>query len=306
MTLRDILHLPDRLIPGEGARLMPQARIGGPMPWVIAIMVALTVLAAGAALALDNVARNAGNEIAGGLTVQIVEGAPQERAAQTQAALAYLADHPAVRSLREVPPEELEQLLEPWLGTDNADDEAFASPSLIDVQLHDQVTAQRLRELRASLADIAPDARLDAQANWLVPVFDALRSLQLLALGLVLLLTVTAAAAVWLAARSALSNNSEVIDVIHQLGGTDSQIANVFQRSVAIDAGVGGIAGLLLGLAAIMLLGEQFAALGSGLVSGGGLGPVDWGLIIAVPLAAIVLAMLTARLTVMVALRKML
>lgn len=306
MTLRDLLHLPDRLIPGEGARLMPQARIGGPMPWVIAIMVALTVLAVGAALALDNVAKNAGNEIAGGLTVQIVEGAPQERSAQTQAALEFLGTHPNVRSIREVPPEELEALLEPWLGADSADNEAFASPSLIDVQLGEQVTVESLRSLRAQLAEIAPDARLDAQANWLVPVFEALRSLQFLALGLVLLLTVTAAAAVWLAARSALSNNSDVIDVIHHLGGTDGQIANVFQRSVAIDAGVGGLAGLFLGLAAIMLLGEQFAALGSGLVSGGGLGPVDWGIIIAVPLVGIVLAMLTARLTVMFALRKML
>ena len=30
----------------RAAHLLPQARLGGPMPWVIAIMVALTVLAA--------------------------------------------------------------------------------------------------------------------------------------------------------------------------------------------------------------------------------------------------------------------
>ena len=44
---------------GESARMLPQARIAGPMPWVIAIMIALTVMAAGAGLALSNVASNA-------------------------------------------------------------------------------------------------------------------------------------------------------------------------------------------------------------------------------------------------------
>ena len=53
-------------------------------------------------------------------------------------------------------------------------------------------------------------------------------------------------------------------------------------------------------------LGGQFAALGSGMVAGGGLGPVDWFLIAAIPLAGVVIAMLTARLTVLGALRKML
>ena len=42
---------------------------------------------------------------------------------------------------------------------------------------------------------------------------------------------------------------------------------------------------MLAGLAAIMLLGRQFAALGSGLVAGGGLGLLDWLAIVAVPLA---------------------
>jgi len=56
------------------ASLVPNGRLAGPMPWVIAIMIALTVIAAGAGLALRNLAGNASAEIAGGLTVQIVEG----------------------------------------------------------------------------------------------------------------------------------------------------------------------------------------------------------------------------------------
>ena len=42
------------------------------------------------------------------------------------------------------------------------------------------------------------------------------------------------------------------------------------------------------------------------MVAGGGLGPVDWALLAAIPLIGIVLAMLTARITVLAALRRML
>jgi cell division transport system permease protein len=137
-------------------------------------------------------------------------------------------------------------------------------------------------------------------------VFDALASLQWLALGLVVLLAGTSAAAVWLAARSALGSNRETIEVIHLLGATDGQIARLFERSIGLDAAIGGLAGLTLGAGALWLLGGQFARLGSGMVAGGALGPIDWVLLAAVPVAGVVLAMLTARLTVLGALRRML
>jgi cell division transport system permease protein len=151
-----------------------------------------------------------------------------------------------------------------------------------------------------------PSAKVDAQAGWLAPVFHAISSLQWLAIGLVVLLAATSAAAVWLAARSALGSNRDTIEIVHLLGGTDGQIARIFQRSIAVDALVGGVVGLLLGLIALFLLGRQFAALGSGMVAGGGLGIVDWAAIGAIPLAGVLIAMLTARVTVLAALRRML
>ena len=90
------------------------------------------------------------------------------------------------------------------------------------------------------------------------------------------------------------------------LGGTDGQIARSFKSSIAADAMVGGIVGLLLGLIALFVLGRQFAALGSGMVAGGGLGIADWIAIAAIPLAGVVIALFTARITVLAALRRML
>jgi cell division transport system permease protein len=290
----------------RAAALVPQARLAGPMPWVIAIMVALTVIAAAGGLALSNMANGARAELSGGATVQIVEPLAAERDRQAEAAAARLREMPAVASLRVVPQTELDALLEPWLGADAQGENAVPMPALIDVQLRGPADGETLRALHAALAQVAPAAQVDAQSTWLQPVFAAVSSLQWLAIALVVLLAVTSSAAVWLAARSALGSNRGTIEIVHLLGGTDAQIARIFQRSVAVDALLGGIVGLALGTAAVVLLGRQFAALGSGMVSGGGLAWIDWLLLAAVPLAGVLIAMATARFTVLAALRRML
>ena len=292
---------------GDRGGLLQQARLAGPMPWVIAIMIALTVMAAAAGLALSNLADNARAEISGGLTVQVVEAAPAERERQAEVAVALLTNRDDIADVRRVPDEELAGLIEPWLGEDaGMEEEAIPIPALIDVRFRGPVTERRLAELREALTASVPSARVDAQAGWLAPVFHAIASLQWLAVGLVVLLAATSAAAVWLAARSALGSNRETIEIVHLLGGTDGQIARLFQRSIAIDALIGGVVGLLLGIGAIFLLGQQVAALGSGMIAGGGLGMGDWIALGAIPLAGVAIAMLTARLTVLATLRKML
>ena len=306
MALGPVIRRGSPRFGSSASRMLPQARIAGPMPWVIAIMIALTVMAAGAGLALSNVAANARAEIAGGVTVQVVEGAPAARERQAQRAVIFLTGREDVLSVRRVPDEELAALLEPWLGASTSQSDAVPTPALIDVRLSGPVTARRLRDLRAELVREVPAARLDAQAGWLAPVFDAIRSLQYLAIGLVVLLALTSIAAVWLAARSALGSNRDTIEVIHHLGGTDGQIARIFQRSIGMDALLGGAAGLALGVGAMFVLGQQFAGLGSGLVAGGALALRGWLAIAAVPLAGVLLAILTARITVTGALRKML
>ncbi len=291
----------------SSARILPQARLAGPTLWVIAIMVALSVIAISAALALSNIAANANEEIEGGLTVQIIEGAPSERERQAEMALAMLINNENVERAERVSDAELAALLEPWLGNAIGEDEtAIPTPALIDVRLRGPVTEVRMAELREGLADIAPAAQLNSQAQWLGPVFEAISSLKWLALALVLLLSAISAAAIWLAARSALGANRETIEVIHHLGASDGQIAGIFQRSVGIDAVIGATAGTLLGVAAMTLLGRQFAGLGSGLVAGGGLQQLDWVLIALVPIATILLALLTARVAVISVLRRLL
>ncbi|MEO0030650.1 MAG: hypothetical protein RIS94_408 [Pseudomonadota bacterium] len=289
------------------ARLLPEAQLAGPMPWVIAIMIALTVIAAASGLALRNAARIASADLEGGVTVQIVSAAPAERNRQADAALALLRATPGVVQANRVAQDQLNTLVEPWLGTRPGDDvEALPIPALIDARLSGPASAARVAALRTRIAAQAPSARVDAQAGWLSPVFRAIHALQWLAGGLIALLAFATVATVLLASRNALGNHRETIEIVHMLGGTDRQIARVFQRSMAVDAAAGGMIGLLAGTVILFVLGRQFAALGSGMVGAATLGWLDWLAIVAIPVGGVVLAVLTARFTILGALRRML
>ncbi|MBW8754813.1 MAG: cell division protein [Sphingomonadales bacterium] len=288
--------------------LVPQARLSGPMPWVIAIMVALTVIAAAAGLALRNAAAATTAELRGGVTVQIIEASPEKRGAEALEAVRLLGQMPEVETVRLVPQEELDGLIEPWLGDAAAgsDGEAIPVPALIDARIAGAVTPARLTAIQHALAGAAPAARVDAQSTWLRPVLDAIESLQWLAIALVGLLALALAAAVLLAVRSALGTNRGTIEIVHLLGGTDAQIARVFQRATGIDAAGGGLLGMLLAIVVLLFLARRFGSLGAGMVNQGALGWLDWATLGLVPVVAVALAMVTARLTVLRTLRKML
>ena len=290
------------------AELVPQARLSGPMPWVIAIMVALTVIASAAGLALRNAAQAASAELRGGVTVQIVEASPERRAKQAQEAVRLIGRMADVASVRLVPEDELNALISPWLGmdADAVGGDAIPVPAMIDVRITGAVSEQRLAAIRGALKRDAPAARVDAQSSWLKPVLEAIESLQWLAIALVALLAAALAAAVLLAVRSALGTNRDTIEVVHLLGGTDAQVARVFQRTTGIDAAGGGALGMLMALVVILFLARRFASLGTGLVDQGALDWLDWALLALVPIVSVALSMLTARLTVMRTLRRML
>lgn len=274
------------------------------MPWIMAIMVALVMIGMGAALGMQKMTRAATQGLASAATVQIVEADPAAREAQARAVADAMRIDRAVAGVRVVPRAELEALLEPWLGEGVLDGNLVPVPALIDLRLTGAADATTLERLADRIADVAPAARIDAQSTWLAPLYDAIRSLRYLAVTIALLLATIGITAVWLAARNALASNAKTVEVVHLLGGDDRQIAGVFGRAVLPDALAGSVVGAGLGAGALWLLGRQFAALDAGLVTDGGLSLADWLLLGLVPLAAVAAALITARLTVLAALRK--
>ena len=308
----DTLAVSEEYIGATGdiaANLAPPARLKGPIPRVIAILIALEVIAASGGLSLRNLANNARADIADSVTVQIIEADALARGIQARKAADALGGHPLVTSFRIVPQAELEELLEPWLGG-GVSSEDVPIPGLIDVELSRHASADELTQLQTTLDEalqpLGGNARVDAQSQWLQPVYDALVALQYLALALIVLVSIATAAAVWLSSRNAFTNHRETVEIIHLLGGTDQQVTQIFERSILRETAFGACIGVLIGVAAVWLLGQQFARLDSGMVDGAGLGLIDWFIIAAIPIAGVCLAIVTGRITIVHALRSML
>lgn len=288
---------------GPDRRLIPQARLTGPMPWVIAVMLFLTLLAAAAALALGSAARQVNADLAGRATVQIVNADGDARQKQALAAEAVLRSDRAVASVTQVSEAEVRALLTPWLGS-GAVSSDIPLPALIDVDFRQQADSTTLARLRKAVKPAAPDARIDAHGQWLKPVFDLIATLRWLAIALVALLALATMASVTLSARSSFAAHADTIDIMHLLGSTHQQIARLFQRRIALDAAFGALIGCLLAAPVLWMLGRAASRLDSGLVSAGSFTPLDWLLLACVPIAGIALAVFTARVTVLGALRK--
>ncbi|HEY0148857.1 MAG TPA: FtsX-like permease family protein [Allosphingosinicella sp.] len=286
------------------ARLLSEGRLSGPMPWVIAIMMFLTVLAAAAGLGLGGAADRLDTTTGNRASVQIVEPNPDSRETQAREALALLQRTPGVTSARRVPPAEVADLLEPWLGPGGAQSD-LPIPALIDIELSPSAYAQ-MDSLRSALAQVAPAARVDDNAQWLAPLAGLIGSLRWLAGGLVLLMIAATAATVVLAARAALDTHRSTIEVLHLMGATDVQVARLFQRRIALDALFGGFVGLAAATAVLLLIGNRIGALGSDLLGSAGLPLLSWVLLVALPVFGVLLAMVVARTTILRALGRML
>ena len=289
----------------QNRQLMPEGRLSGPMPWVIAIMVFLTVLAAAAALTLSSATTSTGEQLSREATVQILAPDPAVRDREQRAAQRALVQLPQIVRADAVPPADVEALLAPWFGGGSIAED-IPLPALIDVTLARPVDDMMLASISAAVLDVAPSARIDADSAWLEPVLQAMQSLQWLAAALILLLAIATAATVVLAARSALGSHSATIAIVHLLGGTDLQISRLFQRRMALDATFGSVLGFLAGAAMLVGLSHQLAALETPLLNPSTFSPWLLAPLLGIPVITVLLAMLMARLTILGALRKML
>lgn len=283
-------------------RLLPEGRLAGPMPWVIAIMMFLTVIAAAAGLGLGSAASSLGAGLGNRVTVQVLEPNPDRREAEAARALDRLRRLPEVESVRRLPPEEMKDLLEPWLGTGALDGD-LPIPAMIDARL---IPGARADTLRGAVTEAAPSARIDDNGQWLAPLGRLISALRWLALGLVALMIGATAATVVLAARAALDTHRGTIEVLHLMGATDVQVARLFQRRIALDALFGGVVGFAAATLALLVIGRRIGALGSDLLGSASFDGTSWLALALLPVLGVGLATLVARATILRALGRML
>lgn len=294
-----------RLItPAADRRLLDESRRTRSMIWIMAIMLFLTVLAAAFGLGTLAAATLLDRQIAGRLTVQIVEANEGARERDAAAALVAIRQTPGVARAVPVDRDQLTTLLRPWLGEDGADPD-LPVPAMIDVQMQG-VSDNAVARLTNAVRAIVPSARIDRHESWMSPVSNFMQLMIWLAAGLVLLMAGATAAVVILVGRAGLDTHRDTIEVMHMLGSTDMQVARLFQRRIALDTLYGGVTGTVLAMVTIALIGSQLSGLGSDLVSGIALSERDWVLLAGLPILFALLATVAARYAVLGALRQFL
>ncbi len=278
--------------------------LGRFLPWLIAFMVYLSVLAFAGMLALDDIAGRWDRGMSGSLTVQMPPGVAATGAKEMSAALTVLRSTPGISSAEALSDDKLMALLEPWLGTDAFEAE-LPLPRLIDVTLdsdaHINVAALELR-LRAVVAG----ASVDDHGVWLEHLINLIQTVKALALAVLMFIALATTATVIFATRTGLAIHHEAIEVLHLIGAQDSYIARQFASRALMLGLRGGIIGLLLAFPTIWGIGSLASSLQSGLLPEFSLGLGHWAILGGLPIVVALIAMISARLTVMKTLAKML
>lgn len=283
------------LIPTPADRRMLELKpLKGPTPWLVAIMTFSICVIAAAGLGLANTARLFAEAVDQRYTVEVPAGT-----APTAAVAAAITATPGVSGVEQVSETQMRETLRRWLGS-LAGSRDLPVPAIVNFNLSNPAQLPSIRRL---LKGVDPAATITAYRGSVGPVLDSLRTLQWTALGLSLLLAVPAVAAIVLAARADLDTHRATIEILHGVGATDHQIANLFQRKITLDALAGGLAGAGAAALVLLLLAAGATYLEE-LTGGATLRTMDILVLAGLPLAITALASLAARQAVLARLRR--
>lgn len=277
------------------------------LPWIIAFMVYLAALALAAALALSTLTAHWRAGLTGTLTVQILplaDGGDASLDQRTETALALLRKAPGVIRAEALTDQQMDALLRPWLGAGAALRD-LPVPRLIDVSIDPQGPAD-VGRIEAMLAGAVPGSAVDDHAVWLGRLIGLARAVELVAFSVVAVVSLAAIAVVIFTTRTGLSIHHDIVEILHLIGAQDDYLARQFQNHAMVLGFKGGLIGLALAAASLIALMRVAGPVEDTLLPGIGLTVRDWIILGLLPLAAAMIAMLSARRTVMAALRRML
>lgn len=277
------------------------------LPWIIGFMVYLALIAATVALLVDHVTQRWQRDLSGQLTVEL-PGVPgedaTEHAERVDAAVDEISDTNGVIGTRLLDQSEVSRLLSPWLG-DQASQLGIPLPDLIAVSLQRDIRPN-LSELAERLQAVSPGAAIDDHAAFNSTALNFLHTIEVLAVSVLGLVLVATAGVVAFVARAGLSIHRRIVEIVHLVGAHDSYVARQFQAQAFRYGFLGSMLGTLLAVLTLVSAGF-FAARGAAPMGAAVNAFEPWMVwpLATIPLAAVLIAMITVRLAVLHSLRKM-
>jgi cell division transport system permease protein len=272
------------------------------MTVTMTVMCYLACLAIGALILINRAVDDWTHGISREVTVQLRQISNVDTEAELKKATALLQTTIGVVSVEALDRKASLKLLEPWLGNTNLDE--LPVPRLIRVTI-DEASPPDFDTLEKNLSANIKGASLDTHRRWEAELARMAHSLTLLSWWILALICGSAVAMVVFAARAALDANREVVEVLRLVGAKNSFIARQISQRFLIT-------GLVPGCAGIILAGITFLGLGStGEAAGNGVAAASFTLlfaphgdllstlliVLAVPLVATLIALVTANMT---------
>ncbi|MBC9207684.1 cell division protein FtsX [Roseomonas aerophila] len=224
------------------------------LPGLVAAMALLAALALAGSRGAEALKDRWQAGAAAAVTVQL----PPEQAVQMDQALAVLRAMPEVQSAEAVSAARMKELLRPWLG----EVPALPLPAVIELRLVN--AAIDPAPLANRLSETVPGAELEAHGIWVSRLAALASSVQGVALAVLALVAGVAVAVVAVATRAGIAARREAIEIFHDLGATQRDIAGRFARRIGLLAAGGALAGAALAVPALAALSSMAAPFAGG------------------------------------------
>ncbi|MEQ9314664.1 MAG: FtsX-like permease family protein [Henriciella sp.] len=205
--------------------------------FVVAALCFLAVLAALTARGTYTAAKAWSAQVEGQMTVRMMD---TDRRGVEEAA-GVIRELDGVASADALTQEDLEKLLEPSFGPGGIP-QGVPLPLLIAVETTADNPAEA-DDINAALSARGFNAVAEAHSTYAAEARNALQTLRMAAIGIVVLLAATAIAVIAFATHAALLARKDIVDVLHLAGAEDSFIARLFERrfwTLGLKAGAAG------------------------------------------------------------------
>jgi cell division transport system permease protein len=276
------------------------------LPWLFGFMVYLAALALALTLLVVGAGERWRAAASGTATVQIApiaDDAEDTRDQRVATVMEILRATPGIAAAQPLSEDQMLALLRPWLGS-GADAGALPLPRVIDVAFNADS-----RPDTAALADrlaAVPGVTLDDHGAWLGKLAGLAHTVERIALGTLALIFAATIATIVFTTRTSLEIHREVVEVLHLIGARDGYIARQFELQALIHGLKGGIGGLALAAATLIMISTTAMQIDAPLLPRLSLSTAEWIAVACVPLFAAATAMIAARVTVLRALARQL
>ncbi len=265
------------------------------LPWLIGIMVFLACLLLCLGVSVGGWVIERSDTYANSFTVNIP--AHTENMDQAvEATSKILRSMEGISSIRRIPTAELQDMLEPWLGSNSASSAELPLPAVLEVTLRDDPRPElNYDRIQSKLQNVTAGVEVDAHEMWIAAFSNFSSAMQSLTIILAVLIIGGMSIMISFTSRAALKLHSRTVQLLHSIGAEDRYVSRQFQLEALRLVLPGAIAGCAMAGIAYFLAGLYIDSLDTSIMPSLSITNGHYALLFVMPVACTLVAWFVAR-----------